>query len=296
VVRSLTVARQAACSGGAGGSRLLPHELLCAMFFAYLWIRLAAAAGWLASDTLVSLLFLAASVAAAALCPVPRTDLRWRLRLAAHPLLMNLAYFWMETAIPRLDPTPADEALQIADGWLVGTSLCLRLEDWIHPAATELLSFCYIWYLAYLFSSQIEYLCGPVRLLKRFYAGMFTIYAIGYVGYSSLPAAGPYLAMADRFRVPLEGGWFTRFASELVLAASNRVDIFPSLHVANSLYILLFDRLHKPWRFRLCLIPCAGLFISTIYLRYHYFIDVVCGAALSFLALWMASRIRPHES
>jgi membrane-associated phospholipid phosphatase len=35
-------------------------------------------------------------------------------------------------------------------------------------------------------------------------------------------------------------------------------------------------------------VPCIGLFISTLYLRYHYVIDVIAGAALSLVALRLA--------
>jgi membrane-associated phospholipid phosphatase len=134
--------------------------------------------------------------------------------------------------------------------------------------------------------------------VKAFYTGLFTIYAIGYLGYATFPALGPYLAMADRFSVPLTGGWLTHFTSQIVLAGSNHVDVFPSLHVANSVYILLFDYHHNPRRFRLALLPCSGLVIATVYLRYHYLIDVLCGLGLSLLALWLSQRqwVRHNDS
>ena len=69
--------------------------------------------------------------------------------------------------------------------------------------------------------------------------------------------------------------------------------VFPSLHCAVTLYLLLFDRQHRPARFKLLLLPCIALWFSTLYLRYHYFIDVLCGFALSAFALWLANR--PHS-
>jgi membrane-associated phospholipid phosphatase len=69
------------------------------------------------------------------------------------------------------------------------------------------------------------------------------------------------------------------------------VDVFPSLHCANSLYILLSDYEHKRWRFWAYLVPCVGLWASTLYLRYHYFIDVLCGLVLGWLAWMMANRM-----
>jgi membrane-associated phospholipid phosphatase len=37
-------------------------------------------------------------------------------------------------------------------------------------------------------------------------------------------------------------------------------------------------------------VPCIGLWLATIYLRYHYFVDVVVGFALAAFGLWIANR------
>jgi membrane-associated phospholipid phosphatase len=68
------------------------------------------------------------------------------------------------------------------------------------------------------------------------------------------------------------------------------VDVFPSLHCAVSAFFLFFDLLHRRWRFWLYLVPCVGLWLSTIYLRYHYFIDVICGFVLAAFALWASEK------
>ena len=90
----------------------------------------------------------------------------------------------------------------------------------------------------------------------------------------------------------LSGGWFTALHAQVVQFGSNGFDVFPSLHCAVILYLLLFDRQHQPWRFKLLLLPCAGLCFSTLYLRYHYFIDLPCGLALGAFSLWLANRYK----
>src|ERR1043166_832412 len=110
------------------------------------------------------------------------------------------------------------------------------------------------------------------------------------MGYSFVPAAGPCHAMADQFTVPLHGWWITRLNDRLVSFGSNGVDVFPSLHCAVSAFFLFFHRQHRPWRFWLYLVPCVGLWVSTIYLRYHYAIDLVCGFALAGFALWLSKH------
>ena len=277
------------------GSKLLPHEWLGGAFLLSLWLRIVAAEGVFAQDALLSVAALVACLAVLSLSARRDTETWWRVRLALYPVVMNPLYFLLASAVPAIQPMRADKLLQAVDGWLIGANLSVRLEPWIHPVATEVLSFCYLWYLFYLFSTQIKYLRGDVATLKRQYAGLFSIYAIGYAGYSILPAVGPYLAMADTFTRPLEGGWFTDLTAWTVLAASNRVDIFPSLHVANSVYILLFDYRYRRRRFWLCLAPCAGLVVSTIYLRYHYFVDVLVGLGLAVWALWLARSVQPEK-
>jgi membrane-associated phospholipid phosphatase len=102
--------------------------------------------------------------------------------------------------------------------------------------------------------------------------------------------------MVDQFNVPLASGWITDLNARMVLEGSNRIDAFPSLHCAVSAYILFFDRVHRPWRFALYATPCVGLWLSTIYLRYHYFIDVIGGFALAALALRVAFTLEYRKN
>lgn len=255
-----------------------------------LWARLVLVEGVFGHNTSWLALLIVSNALVFVSGALRESEVRWRLRLLFYPVAMNLVYFLLGSAVPHIHPALVDAELQAVDRWLFRGDAVLYLQHWVHPVATELLSLCYLWYLFYLFSSQIQYLFADLRTVKAFYAGLFSIYAIGYLGYVTFPALGPYLAMADQFNVPLTGGWFTHLTSQIVLAGSNRVDVFPSLHVANSIYILLFDYHRNPRRFRLCLLPCAGLVIATVYLRYHYFIDVICGLGLSLFALWLSQR------
>ncbi|HMJ67231.1 MAG TPA: phosphatase PAP2 family protein, partial [Candidatus Binatia bacterium] len=59
---------------------------------------------------------------------------------------------------------------------------------------------------------------------------------------------------------------------------------FPSLHVLITCILLDHDSRHVRWRFWTMVIPALGLLISTIYLRYHYGVDVLVAFVL-FLVL-----------
>ena len=132
-----------------------------------------------------------------------------------------------------------------------------------------------------------HYCIHDLRRFRQCFAGLFTIYGLGFIGYTAFPAAGPYRFL--EFTQPLATGWFTDLAKPVVDAASNGVDAFPSIHVAVSLYLLVFDAWHYRRRFWLMLAPCTALWASTIYLRYHYGVDVLAGMALSGLGLCVAA-------
>ena len=78
----------------------------------------------------------------------------------------------------------------------------------------------------------------------------------------------------------MEGYLFTNLNHTMVVAGSSGFDVFPSLHVGVGLFMLLFFRRFDRTIWRIYLIPFVLLVISTIYLRYHYLIDLLCGAAL----------------
>jgi len=65
-------------------------------------------------------------------------------------------------------------------------------------------------------------------------------------------------------------------------------DCFPSGHTELTLLVLYYSRkLHRKtfWRF----LPFGiGIIVSTVYLRYHYAIDVAAGALLALLVIAVA--------
>ncbi len=278
--------------------RVLPHELAFGLLFALTWLRLVFATGFFTRDALLFLGLLGAAVILVVWCERNPTDTRWRVRLWFYPVAMNLSYFALKTAAPAVHPQLEDALLQRLDTAIVGGNLSLRLEPLIHPVATEFLSACYVLFFPYLFVSWIYYHRQDLPLMKKFFIGFFTAYGLGMIGYTLLPALGPHLdpGLAAQFTTPLHGGFITDLNSHIVLDGCNRVDCFPSLHCAVSSFILFFDRQHRPWRFKLYLVPAVGLWISTIYLRYHYLIDVLGGFALSAACLWIAHRYFPKPS
>jgi membrane-associated phospholipid phosphatase len=55
------------------------------------------------------------------------------------------------------------------------------------------------------------------------------------------------------------------------------------------MYLLVFDRWHYRRRFWRLLVPCSALWVSTVYLRYHYCVDVAAGAGIAAIGLSVAA-------
>ena len=271
-------------------ANLLPHEWFFGAFLLIHWLRLVMAVGPLDRDALLHFALLVANVLVIGWCRMRETNLRWQCRLWFYAVVMNVVFMNMKSSVPKVTPHKFDTLLAGCDKALFGMTLSGRAQTLVTPALTEILSFCYLLFFPYLLISWFSYAFRGLPLFRKLMVGLFTIYGIGFLGYSLVPAGGPHLALPGDFPVPLTGWAITRFNAMVVAAGSNGVDVFPSLHCAISCYLLFFDRQHTRWRHRLYLVPCLAIWFATIYLRYHYFVDLVAGFGLAAFALWLANR------
>jgi membrane-associated phospholipid phosphatase len=266
-------------------SACLPHELFFAILFVTCISGLCSARR--CSLPLLAFFFalLVVQLSLIAFCHTRPTQERWRLRLFYCALLIPVVYPLLPSVADALGCSLQDQALQRIDNVLVGFNLSVYLQQFNRPYLTELLSGAYMSYTTYFAVSAFLYLYDEIELAIRFYMGIFTVFALGFLGYVLVPAHGPYLALSNYFTVSLSGGFLTYLNQEIVRLGSIRIDVFPSLHCAVPVFILFFDFSHKRKRFWLCLLPCLLLLSSTLYLRYHYLTDLIAGFALAMLAL-----------
>lgn len=269
---------------------LLPHEVLFGIFLVVIWVRVVLGLGVMNIDSLVFAILIAMNVVALLLPLRGEGNWRWRVRLLFYPVAMNVAYLQMGPTIRKIHPELEDEFLQHLDELLVGGNLSLKFEAVATPVFTELMNICYFLFLPYVLFSLVFYLSRDLELLKRFYCGVFSIYGIGFLGYLFVPAVGPYHAMEGQFG-ELEGLWLSAWNAHFIQNASNGVDAFPSIHCAVSCFFVTFDWVHTRWRFYVYVLPCIGLWVSTVYLRYHYFVDVLCGFVLCALCFALSRRV-----
>jgi membrane-associated phospholipid phosphatase len=266
---------------------LYVHEWVYGGFLAITAVRL------LAND--VALLgtefaLMAAGVPLIAGFAVSRSNRFWEIvRLAWCPALIGPAYFRLGDVVKQLGNPLRDDNLLAIDRLLFGETPAVAWIPWNHPVLTEFMSLCYFLFYP---AIAIAFAAGILRKHPkgvRFFDGFITIQGIGFLSYTILPAAGPHLAYPDLFPVAAEVGWISEM-NALAVSGSNGVDVFPSLHTAVTVFLMgTLWRISRRWFWTL-LVPAIGLCLATLYLRYHYAVDVIAGIGLAAFALWLANR------
>jgi membrane-associated phospholipid phosphatase len=189
----------------------------------------------------------------------------------------------------------ADAALLALDRHLWGgLSLPEHLLGWERPWLSELLSGGYfLFYFVVLLPAIAFSVRHRSREAATFFFGLTSMYLVGFAGYMLVPAGGPYIAFPEAFPYPVHGGAMTALLAGVVKAGITGMDVFPSLHSGIGVYVLGFFALGGYRRIALLLAPIIlALVVATLYLRYHYGIDVLCGIALATVVLTLVQRYR----
>jgi membrane-associated phospholipid phosphatase len=117
----------------------------------------------------------------------------------------------------------------------------------------------------------------------------------------AVPGFGPITHLASSFHGPVNGGFWWKVVWDMVQAGGAMKDIFPSLHTAGPLWYTLFAfhqaKTDPRWRWpaRVSAVFAANIIISTMFLRWHYAIDVVAGICLASFAAWVTPKIVRRE-
>lgn len=268
-----------------------PHEVIFGGFLLVTAARLLAAGGGgglcLAFAGMAMTIVVMANVATRR----PSTTMS-RLRLALFPVLVNVVYWQLGPVVEHLGSHNRDAALLRADRIFLTDTPAVLLGTWTPPLLTDFLSGCYLLFFPGVLAAFFVALLRPEPRGARLFDGLIGLYGLGFLGYTLIPAAGPHLAMPEAFPAALTGGWLTRTNAELVASGSNRVDVFPSLHTAITVFLMgsLWPRHRRV--FLALLIPAAGLGVAALYLRYHYAVDLLAGLFLASAALALTRNPR----
>jgi membrane-associated phospholipid phosphatase len=179
---------------------------------------------------------------------------------------------------PDIDP----QLIRI-DFLLFGVHPTVWLERWIVPWLTDVLSVAYLSYF-FLPARLVHtlYLKNPRRDFDLAVFVLLLVWYLSFCGYLLFPAIGPRYTLAHLQLVSLNGSFIGDFVSHLIeLVEGNHRDCMPSGHVAIALIVLPLSYRYARLLFYLFCPMVGALIISTVYLRYHYVIDLFAGAALA---------------
>ena len=199
-----------------------------------------------------------------------------------------------------------DQMFISIDRWIFGTDPTQFLWQISTPWLTEILQIIYgMFYL-------LPILLGLFLLRKKRYVAMdFAVFIVvygfylSYLGYFIWPGIGPRFTLHnfDTLNQDLPGLFLTNFLRELVNsgesipagtlnpAAVVQRDIFPSGHTMITL-IVMYLSVRLKSRSKYFFVPIGTLLIfSTVYLWYHYVIDLIGGLLFMIFALWTGKYI-----
>jgi membrane-associated phospholipid phosphatase len=205
-----------------------------------------------------------------------------------------LLYETLHDLTPILRPHTVDEALAAIDRHLFGRDLAVWMTGFASPWLTRVMVFCYAsYFFAPPLLGGLIYLAAQRAVFRRLMLGLSLTTLLGFLGYLAVPAVGPYIHQAARFAGRLPGATAgTHYVISAIDAGKGAArDCFPSLHTAHTTVVLLAAAAFRRRLFWLYLPIALGLYVSTIYLRMHYFIDIVAGFAVALAAWWLAPRV-----
>lgn len=213
--------------------------------------------------------------------------LLWILRHWYPVAFYGMFFFECGALVPALNPRAWDLELARLDLAMWGGNPVDFFRRLHSPVLSEFLQFCYATYyfLPLIAGGQIMARLGTKKLSDAIGITSVAFYG-SYIGYFLCPAVGP------RFFPPYHEGLsglltFDAIRTFLAESEGKMHDCVPSGHTAVTLITLLFAwRVHRP-TFWAILPFAAGLILSTMYLRYHYVIDVVIAIPFTLLSLYL---------
>jgi PAP2 superfamily len=199
-------------------------------------------------------------------------------------------YKEMALFVPAVRGTDCDRALANIDHRFWGADPTVWLERIHTPALTEFLQIVYT-----LFVPAVLFIAWMLWRRRRYaefqyYAFLIALgFLTSYLGYLAVPARGPRFLLKDLQHFPLDGLWlFHGMQRVLDRLESAHYDCFPSGHTELTMLAWWGSRMisHRLFRLYCVYLPC--IIFATVYLRYHYTVDLLAGAATAGLLILAA--------
>ena len=193
--------------------------------------------------------------------------------------------------IPFIRQHYYDDVLIRLDYLLFAAHPTVWMERFNNAWLTALFQVAYIGYyfmpvalgaLLFIKNKQGEFETAVFAIVLCFY--------LSYIGYVLFPAVGPRFSLNHLQTADLQTGPMTQWIRQTLNSLEhNKTDAFPSGHTAVALVTLFYARKFGERALYRVLVPAvSALIVSTVYLRYHYVVDVIAGILLAVLTIFIA--------
>lgn len=231
----------------------------------------------------------------------------WRMLHSWYPVLAIFFLFKeVYVVIQSLGRPDWDDVLIAIDQTIFSVHPTIWLSQYSTPWLTEVLQISYASYYFIMLVVGIELFVREEQ--QRFSFVLFTIvygFCLSYIGYLVFPAIGPRFTLhnfADLNR-DLPGLWMTNPIRDVINAGESipggtinafmfaQRDAFPSGHTQMTLISLYFATRYRLKTRGLITVLGTLLVVSTVYLRYHYVVDVIAGVGFMWFTIWTAPKM-----
>jgi membrane-associated phospholipid phosphatase len=206
-----------------------------------------------------------------------------------------VAYYYKEMAllIPAIWHSDSDQALADLDFRIWHVHPTVWLERVSNPVLTEFLQLVYTLFVpAVLLIAFLLWKKGKCAEFQ-YYAFLIALgYLISYIGYVIVPARGPRFLLRNVQHIPLQGLWlFDAMQNTLDRLESAHYDCFPSGHTELTILACWGSRLVSNRLFRVYLAYTPLIIFATVYLRYHYTVDLLAGIVVAAALIYFAPAL-----
>lgn len=223
--------------------------------------------------------------------------------------LIPLIFIFFKELYFMVDPIRGiiyDDVLIKIDRFIFGADPTVELYKIANPILTELLQIVYgtFFFLPVILAADMI-LQGKWKELD--YGAFIIVYGftLSYIGYLLVPAIGPRftLHVFETNNIEMPGLFLTDFLREVVNTGESipsgtinpaeivQRDVFPSGHTQMTLLVMILSVKFGSRLKYFFLINGTLLIFATVYLRYHYVVDLIAGALFMFFTLWSGRNI-----
>ena len=216
--------------------------------------------------------------------------------------VVQVSYFFLKHVLPLVNTTTLDRKLYDLDLSLFHYEPAMAWDRYVNPTTTEWFAFFYFGYflLMAVHVVPLVFFGRKKQIVGEFTFGILLMFSIGHSLYLVVPGYGPYRAMADAFQHPLPNGLWQGLIMNAVHSSGALMDIFPSLHTGAPTVLAFFsyrNRKYLPYRYTWPIVTfcTVNIIIATMFLRWHYLIDIVAGITLASCAVFFGEKIVTWE-